>query len=88
MGIFCFFLLQKLRYEGVGIWRGFRGKVRGRIGNSRDWPGKMEELRECGWSFFLYFAEFRERERERERDRVERGRGVGVRRIVEVIIAS
>ena len=38
--------------------------------------------------FFLYFAEFRERERERERDRVERGRGVGVRRIVEVIIAS
>ena len=51
----------------------------------------MEELRECGWSFFfLYFAEFRERERERERqrDRVERGRGVGVRRIVEVIIAS
>ena len=40
--------------------------MRGRIGNSRDWPGKMEELRECGWSFFLCFAELRERERERE----------------------
>ena len=41
-----------------------------------------------GGVFFFCILQSLERERERERDRVERGRGVGVRRIVEVIIAS